>query len=264
MASTAMVTTAQIQVWIALIGGLATAILGLLKYFNIKGRRERLGLVGEAFRTTVDALSSDDPARRFAGAILLRRFFDRKTEQGGRTAPYAKEARDVIAALLREASPGDFQKLLADGLLYAPSLERADLQGCHLEDAYLGQRPHRIPNLSSADLFRAHLDRASLKGAVARGTVFYGAVLRNTVLVGCDLTAANFSDAQLEGANFGQAIVSGASFRGAKNIPAEVSKLLDAKGQVAPATTAQGLDRLIRYLRRQSLVISDTRVGEEE
>lgn len=264
MWTTATVTTAQLQGWIALIAGFATAILGLLKYFNIRGRRERLTLVGDSFRTTVDALSSDDPARQFAGAILLRRFFDRKTEQGGRTAPYAKEARDVIAALLRETSPGDFQKLLADGLLYAETLEHADLQGCHLEEAYLGKRPDRMTNLSAADLFRADLTRASLKGAVARSTVFYGAVLRDTVLVSCDLTEANFSEADLEGANFDRAIVSGARFDGAKHIPPEVAKLLDGNGRVAPARVARGLNRLVRLVRRRPLVVGETKVGVSE
>jgi uncharacterized protein YjbI with pentapeptide repeats len=264
MGITATVTTMQLQGWIALIGGLATAILGLLKYFNLRSRRDRLASVGDSFQATVDGLSSDDPAQRFAGAILLRRFFDPKTEQGGRTAPYAREALDVIAALLRDATPGDFQKLLADGLPYAPTLERADLQGCHLEDAYLGKRPDRTPNLSAADLFRAHLDRASLKGAVAKETVFYGAVLRDTVLIDCDLTAANFSGADLQGARFEQAVVSGARFDGAKNIPSDLANLLNADGRVAPASAARGVDRLVRRLRRQPLVTSETRVGSSK
>jgi hypothetical protein len=55
----------------------------------------------------VSALASDDTERRLAGAVLLRRFFDRSSELGvrdllgRRRTPYAEEALSVIAAVLR-------------------------------------------------------------------------------------------------------------------------------------------------------------------
>jgi hypothetical protein len=231
------VSTAEVQTWIAVVGGLATAILGILKYFNFRSRRERAAAVGQAFAATVDALASTDPARQFAGAILLRRFFDQRTEQGEGDSPYEKEAVAVIAALLRDITAGNLQKLLADGLGYAPSLQHADLQRCNLQHAYLGVRPDRRVDLSNADLFEADLTGASLKGAWARGAVFFRAVLRETVLRDSDLTEADFRDADLEGARFDGAHLSGARFDGAKAIPPEVMALLDDDGRVAPAPT---------------------------
>jgi Pentapeptide repeats (8 copies) len=225
------VTTAA-QAWIAVLGAFATALVGILKYFNYRGRRDRVALVGQSFSETVDALSSKDEIKRLAAAILLRRFFDRKTEQGSAGAPYQQEAIRVIAALLRTAETGQFQKLLADGLAYAPTLQRADLQECNLAGAYLGDRPERHVDLSQADLFKANLTGASLKGATARGTVFYGAVLVKTVLENADLTGADFRDADLEGAGFDGAALTGARFSGATNVPPAVLALLGADRQV--------------------------------
>ena len=153
----------ELQAWVALVGALATALLGLMKYFNFRTRRDRAAAAGQTFLTTIDALASQDDAKRLAGAILLRRFFNRSTEQGERDMPYAREAVAVMAALLRGTQPGPLQKLLADGLAYAPSLRDADLQRCNLQNAYLGKRPDREPDLSRADFFEADLAGASLK-----------------------------------------------------------------------------------------------------
>ena len=87
-----------VQAWIALLGGLAAAMLGVLKYFNYKSRRDRAASVGASFALSVDALASDDRVKRMAAAILLRRFFDRRTEQGTAGTPYQYETIGVIAA----------------------------------------------------------------------------------------------------------------------------------------------------------------------
>jgi hypothetical protein len=73
--------------------------------------------VGQAFNSTVEGLSSDAEAKKLAAAILLRRFFDKGTEQGAARTPYEHEAVAVIAALLRNTPTGELQKLLADGHL---------------------------------------------------------------------------------------------------------------------------------------------------
>jgi hypothetical protein len=162
----AVAVTTAIQAWIAIVGGLATAMLGILKYFSYQTRRDRKARVGEAFASCVDGLSSKDETQQFAAAILLRRFFREDAEQGDRSLPYRQEAIGVIAALLRALEPGPLQKLLADGLAYAPSLRGADLQQCRLNGAYFGERPDRdAVDLSEADLFKADLTRASLKEA---------------------------------------------------------------------------------------------------
>lgn len=217
--------TTALQAWIAVVGGLATAALGLLKYFNYRSRRDRLTLVGQAFAETVDALASKDEVKQFAAAILLRRFFDRRTEQGTAGAPYQQEAIRVIAALLRTAETGRLQKLLADGLAYAPDLRTADLQECNLSGAYLGDRLGRPVDLSQADLYRADLTGASLRGALARETVFYSARLAKTVFENADLSGADFRDADLAGARFAGAVLTGARFAGAGNCPPEVARL---------------------------------------
>jgi hypothetical protein len=228
--------TTAVQTWIALVAGFATALLGVLKYFNYKSRRDRLALVGEHFGQTVEALGSQDQVRRLAAAILLRRFFDRRTEQGSSGAPYQYEAIRVIAALLRATEVSQFQKLLADGLAFAPDICGADLQECNLSYAYLGTRLDREVDLSEADLYKADLTGASLKGAKARKTVFYGAVLKKTVLEGAILVGADFRDADLDGARFAGAVVGGARFAGAKNIPPAITTLLgpDEDGTAVP------------------------------
>ena len=227
--------TAGAQAWVALIGGLAAAVLGILKYFNYRTRSDRLTLVGQAFSETVDSLASKDEIKRLAAAILLRRFFDRRTEQGSAGAPYQAEAIRVIAALLRATETGEFQKLLADGLAHAPRLRGADLQGCNLSGAYLGDRLGRKVDLSEADLYKADLSQASLRGVKATGCVFYGATLSRTVFEGADLTEADFRDADLANASFGGAILNGARFDNARNAPPEI-----AAGLVAAAADASG------------------------
>jgi hypothetical protein len=265
----------NVPAWIAVIGGLLTAILGILKYFNYRSRRDRMALVGQSFSSTIEGLGSDADAKKLAAAILLRRFFDASTEQGAVGTPYGREAIAVIAALLRETETGEIQKLLADGLGYAPTLRRADLQRCNLAHAYLGERRHvsgsrrhgisrgsRNPStrvassvarqrgslgdetkdaeaveLSEADLFGADLSGASLRGAIAHGTVFYQAVLQGTVLEEADLENADFRDADLNGARFKGANLAGARFRGARNVPANVESLLNLQRTVPTELT---------------------------
>jgi Pentapeptide repeats (8 copies) len=224
---------AGIQTWVALVGGLATAILGILKYFNYRTRTDRLTLVGQTFSETVAALAAQEEIKRLAAAILLRRFFDPHTEQGSGRTPYQKEALRVIAALLRATKQeSEFQKLLADGLGHAPDLHGADLQDCNLSGAYLGDRLGRRVDISGADLYKANLSRASLRGAIAKETVFYGATLTNTVLEGADLTSADFRDADLAQARFGDAIIDGARFEGARNVPDDIAARLAAVGTI--------------------------------
>ena len=170
---------------------------------------------------------------------MLRRFFDEKTEQGGKGTPYAGEALNVITATLRNVETGSFQKLLADGLAYAPTLKGADLQKTNLQGAYLGARDERPVDLSGADFYRSDLTSASLKKGHARGAVFYQARLTNTVLKGADLRGANFYEAELVGATFGDARLEGADFTNARNLPNKIRGLLDKDGKYVaggPAT----------------------------
>ncbi len=229
--------------WLTAIAGLcaaaATVVAGAFAVYRYFALRERLAAVRDAFGQAVDLLSSSDAVHQRTGAIMLRRFFDEKTEQGSKGTPYAGEALNVIAATLRGAETGALQKLLADGLAYAPTLHGADLQKTNLHQAYLGSRAGRTVNLTSADFFRADLTNASLKGAIARHAVFYQARLINTVLSDADLCGANFYEADLSGSRFDRASLQGASFADARNVPDAVASRLDAEG-VYDGTTTDG------------------------
>jgi uncharacterized protein YjbI with pentapeptide repeats len=215
------------------ITALLAAALGLLQYF--KTRREKIKMVRESFDAVVASLASSVEVERLAGAILLRRFFDTRSEVGIAGRPYWKEAVNVSTAILRGQKTGNFQKLLADGLAFAPNLEHADLQKTNLQFAYLGFRKQsdgspETTNLCHADFYRADLSRASLKKADARGAVFYQAVMNDTVLTGANLEDAIFFEADLRDARFDDALLLNATFTGARNIPAAIAEALDAKG----------------------------------
>jgi hypothetical protein len=284
----------NIQTFITVAGAFLTAALGIFKYFNYRSKRDRRAAVGEAFNLTVEGLSAESEAKQKAAAILLRRFFDKGTEQGASGTPYRREAVAVIAALLRGTENSELQKMLADGLAHAPTLYRADLQRCNLSGAYLGfrrelhtpghknrlrqsptlrgwlqiyeshcerlkkiegnapvgtdKRERLVPiDLSSADLFQATLDDASINGAFAPKCIFYGARLKKTVLKNACLQHANFQDSYLEeadfrgadlaNANFDGAYLAGARFQGALSIPESVRRLIGESGTVPPSTT---------------------------
>jgi len=212
-----------ITAFVAVVG----SVLAVTKYLS---RRDKQLAAQQAFRTVLDSLSSTVEHQRLGGAILLRRFFDPKTELGEGGMPYAREAVNVIAALLRETETGNFQKLLADGLLYASSLESADLQRTNLQNAYLGRKGGVPPNLTRADFYRADLSAASLKGANAEHAVFYQARLHNTIFKEANLSGASFFEADLLGANFSGATLRDAKFTGARNVPKDLLTHIGADG----------------------------------
>ena len=226
------------------VAGLIAAIVGVLKYFNYRTKRDRIAAVGTVFEAVVEALASDDDVKRVAAAIRLRRFFDPRAElatgglalrmrrlgrgeahsdpaSGGKARgepnrrltsdelPYAADAVNVIVAILRSQPPGDFQKLLADALTRAPKelLVGADLQRTNLQNAWLGEI-----NLPKADFYRADLSNASFKGGGVEGAQFYEARLVRTRFTRAKLEGANFFGADLSRADFEQAELHEASF----------------------------------------------------
>ena len=226
--------TGVVAAWVGILGSLVTIAGSVAATLRFQRRRDRATTVGAFFKDVVDSLASDNETLRMAAAILLRRFFNDQSEQGAAHLSYADEAVNVIAGLLRECETGKVQKVLADGLGYAPSLSRADLQGCNLSGAYLGLKEGDTiaTNLTNADLYKADLTGASLKGVNAVGAVFYGATLTKTVLSGADLTGADFRDAKLRGAKFDKARIEGARFSGASDIPADIVRRLNDECQV--------------------------------
>jgi hypothetical protein len=216
------------------------AILGVMGY---QSRRARLSAIRSAFNDVVGALASDDTRQQLAAAVLLRRFFDPTSELGARDvlgrrrAPYSGEALSVMAAVLRGLPSGDLQKLLADGLAYAPTLEGADLQRTNLQGSYLPVR-RSDGSLERADFYRADLSGASLKEARAANAVFYQARLRGTVLRDAKLWDANFFEADVTGANFAGARLAGASFAECRGVPAELEPFLDSARRYTSADPA--------------------------
>jgi uncharacterized protein YjbI with pentapeptide repeats len=219
---------------IAVVGG----IIAAYHFLRIKSRHERMAMVGDAFRSVIESLASDNEVKRLAGAVLLRRFFNPFTELGIAGTPYADECIKVIAALLREPGlPVNVQKLLADSLAYAPDLKNADFQRTDLHDAYLGDRIRQGINVSGADFFEANLNRASLVGINARRAVFFRAQLAQAQLRRADLRDADFRDADLQEARFDEAdllgtrfdgaSLAGARFKLAKNLPRAIAEKLD-------------------------------------
>lgn len=197
----------------------------LIKYLKMYFQKSKLDSIKSAFESTVSKLGSINEAEKYASAILLRRFFDPKSELGLGKTPYAKEAIDVIASLLRREKRGDFQKILADNLKYAPSLKGSDLQRTNLQNAYLSNI-----NLEEADFFNADLSSASLKESNSQYAVFYQARLQGTVLSGGDFRNANFMETDLKGIKFLETKFEGAMFNGARNIPKLIVEKLDLNG----------------------------------
>ncbi len=217
--------------WKSIIGvlGIITLFLTTIGY---KTKRAKIASVGESFTSTINKLSSKDDTERISAAILLRRFFDPKTEMGIGSTPYAKEAVNVIAGTLRTLPANNFQKILADSLAYAPNLIGIDLQKTNLQDAYLGvqKKQNKRINLSKGDFYKSDLSRASFKGAILNHTVFYQARLLGTVFKEADLRYANFYEANILGAKFKNAKLEGADFNFARNIPEDILVHLDNEG----------------------------------
>ena len=230
---------------VSIVLGALVAVLGVVGYQN---RRAKLSTVRSAFNDAVTALAAEDSERRLAGAILLRRFFDRTSELGirdalgRRRAPYETEAQSVMAAVLRELPAGDLQKLLADGLAHARTLERADLQRTNLQGAYLAPR-HPHGSLDRADFYRADLSGASLKGAHAHEAIFYQARLQDTILRDAELLDANFFEADLARAVFTGARLHGADFSSARNVPPEIAASIGSDGRYTSTDRAPAPQR---------------------
>ena len=228
---------------VSLAAVVVAALVSVLGVVGFQNRRARTTAIRSAFEEVVASLASTERERQLAGAVLLRRFFDRTSElgmrdwRGRRTAPYANEARSVLAAVLRGAPTGDLQKLLADGLAYSETLAHVDLQRTNLQDAYLAPR-HEGGSLAAADFYRADLSGASLKNTAAEGAIFYQARAEDTIFRGADLRGANFFEANLARAVFTDAQLAGATFKGAINLPGELLAHLDADGTYVSAEPA--------------------------
>jgi hypothetical protein len=203
-------------------------VVGTLGYRYVQKKivREVEGEIAKSFESIVSKLSSKEPSERISSAILLRRFLDKDTSSGVGNMPFAKDAINVIASMLKVENTGEMQKLLADSLKYAhnPFLKVADLQNTNLTEAVLGKVGKEGLDYTKADFYRANLTNASFKGGETKGckvnledAVFYDAILHGTNFTGCNLKGASFAGADIKNATFDFC----------ENIPEDIKKYID-------------------------------------
>ena len=218
----------SIEIIIAIIGGtiaILGAILKTYKHFEEKLKshlfKDNQKQLTESFESLVAKLSSNKISEKISSAILLRKFFDKDSSLGSGDAPFTKDTVNVISSMLKIEKTGDFQKLLADSLRYADSLEESDLQKVNLTNAVLGKEKL---NYSNTDFYRANLTNASFKVNSSKGVnltncVFYEAILHNTNFSGSDLTGTSFYNASFKNTKFD----------GCSNIPEEIKNYLETQ-----------------------------------
>lgn len=160
-------------------GALASGTFLAWQWLKRTIQKTALRDIGLAFNETIRGLSSPDIEVRMASAVLLRRFFDKDSELGVGDTPFANDAINSISAVLRECRTSRFQKVLADGLRFAPQgkLQGADFQGVNLTKASLGGPS---VDFSGADFFQANLSGATFRGTTANKAVFVEATLVGT------------------------------------------------------------------------------------
>lgn len=195
----------------------------------------------EIFLSTLKGLSSDKSSERISSAILLRRFLNPATSVDPKRLPYKKEALNIIASLLRIEKYSEFQKTLADSLSYVDTMEKQDMQGTNIQDAYIEPKQSSQIDMTEVDFFMADFSYASLNHLKLHKTKFCQANFFQTRFKWCDLTEANFKGADLYKASFGNCELEGALFLNAKNIPEEIFAHLDKDGvwRQNPTTTYQ-------------------------
>lgn len=233
------------------VAGLVAAIVGVLKYFNYRSKKDRMAAVGQAFEAVVEALASDDEVKRMAAAIRLRRFFDPRAELA--TGGVGLRLRRLTRAERQKAKEDDGETEEGDGAgaaepdralmseelpyaadavnvivailrnqppgnfqkLLADALTLAPkplLVGADLQRANLQNAYLGGIALPKADFFRADLSSASFKKGHAQGAQFYEARLARTRFTGAKLAKANFFGADLSRADLSGAKLPGASF----------------------------------------------------
>ena len=187
----------------------------ILVAYRKRVTRENLRNIGIAFKESVAGLSSSSLEIRMSSAILLRRFFDKKSEYGVGGTPFAKATVSVIAAVLKTLQTSDLQKVLSDTLRFAPSgcLKGGDFQRANLSKAFLAGKH---VDMAGADFFQANLSGTLFKEAVLNDAQFYEASLDGTRFHGSQLRGANFDSAVLQKVDFSMADLTGASFDNAR------------------------------------------------
>lgn len=210
---------------------IAAIVYGFFKWISdvLNSGATKRNMLSASFQTTLADLSSGNSTSQLAAAILLRRYFNAFTRSWCFRKKYflKNEALNVISSALRTLPTSVLQKTLADGMAYIKNISGADFQRTNLQDAYIGNKKHRI-KMRSTDFFRADLSNALLDNTDARGAIFYNAILFGTRLKNSDLSEANFSGADLSNCSFSNCCLYMANFKNAHHVPTEIlNKLQD-------------------------------------
>lgn len=221
------VLSENIELLIVLFTAVSAIVFAIIKFFDFKTKSQTLASIRSSFDSIVEKLSSENEIEKISAAILLRRFFDKKTEEGGKRTPYVKETINVIASLLRNLPTCIFQKTLADGLSYTIDLQNVDFQKANFQQSYLGRKDGKAIDISVADFFRADFSQALIDNVIAVKTIFYQARFHQTTIKNSDCQGANFCGTDLLGARFDKVNLLGANFRNAVNIPEVITEHLD-------------------------------------
>lgn len=211
---------------------IAAIVYGFFKWISdvLNSGAAKRNMLSASFQATLADLSSSNNTSQLAAAILLRRYFNACTRSWLFRKKYflKNEALNVISSALRTLPTSVLQKTLADGIAYINNISGADFQRTNLQDAYIGNKKHRI-KMRSTDFFRADLSSALLDNADARGAIFYNAILFGTRLKNSDLSEANFSGADLSNCSFSNCCLYMANFKDAHHVPTEILNKLQDK-----------------------------------
>jgi hypothetical protein len=265
------------------IAGLVAAVLGIVKYFNYRTKRDRIAAVGTAFEAVVEALASDDDVKRMAAAIRLRRFFDPRGELAtGGLWPRLRQLRgreghqdeqvtnQDATAKTAEGKPlrDRHWKLTSDELPYAAdalnvivAILREQPPGNFqklLADA-LTKAPKEL--LAGADIQKANLQNAWLGQIDLPEADFYRADLSDASFKEAKAQGVKFYEARLARTRFVRAKLEKANFFGADLPRADLTKaeLNGAKFDQARATKA-----IFRSAQLKGATFSDADVREAD
>lgn len=174
-----------------------------------------------------DLYKEDNQTAQITSAILLRAYLRRIYFFFPN--PYEKDTINLIVAILRHITNGNFQKTLADSISFISNADGQDFQYVNLHAASIKPK-YRIDYeitknakninkrvfLRSADFYRSDITQCCIYHINAEKAVFYDCLLCRTKFENCILKGADFRDADVNGVKFIDCELDGANFKGAR------------------------------------------------
>lgn len=201
------------------------------------------------FANLLKGLCSGNNREQISSAIMLRRFLNHNSKDGGKDLKFKQEAINIIVSLLRIEKYGEFQKTLSDSISYVESSPNQDFQYVNLQNAYIDplaqnvnlkyararsnhkdKMTHIQIDFSNSDFYMSDLSHASFNNLNLSNAVFVQANLFQSVFRNCNLSGTDFKNADLYNCRFDKCTLIGAYFANAKNIPLEILTHLNQDG----------------------------------